>query len=79
MKLYFIFFLLVIYCEFYSEAKSGRVRCSAQCWETGIKCKNNCKNNACNRNCQDGVRDCIRDVCRVSEHVDTYDEHQLHD
>ncbi|CAH8870215.1 unnamed protein product [Trichobilharzia szidati] len=79
MKLYFALILLIVCLAYYGEAKQGRVKCSAQCWEKGIRCQNGCRNDKCRKNCQAEVPVCIRDVCRVSEHVDTFEEHQQHD
>ncbi|CAH8627916.1 unnamed protein product [Heterobilharzia americana] len=80
MKLYLALVLLLVDLALYAEAKPGRVRCSVNCWEEGVRCKNGCKSrNACEKRCQENVAECIRTVCKVSEHVDTYEEHQMHD
>ncbi|KAF7257372.1 hypothetical protein EG68_05362 [Paragonimus skrjabini miyazakii] len=84
MKLALITIALFALCAFLVEGKKGRVKCSAECWERLPKCKEECKRvnlapRICNAQCQDKVTQCIRDECKVSEHVDTFEEHQKYD
>ncbi|TGZ73731.1 hypothetical protein CRM22_001338 [Opisthorchis felineus] len=81
MKLGFFALVFAIGCTLMVDSISGRVRCSAQCWEKLPKCRQRCKvmrmsERACNEQCQDQVVACIRDDCGVSEYVDTAEEHR---